>query len=195
MQVGVSVLLFEDELGRAEEVQSQHAATYLFTIDFERHIKRDVSGSVRQNHFNGIVLSQEHIVVVQERDLQRVHVVAFRDSVQVILCRHLVAHVPVSFPATADRVARKVVHVDILFLSYSVSARNVAYVVMKVKVLDVPGVLGGDHLHAILAVALLVEVDTIEFALEMSADVLQLEVLVHPDEAPMAHMHSLAGLS
>ena len=57
VQVSVGVLLLEDELGRAEEVQSQHAAAYLFTIDFERHIKRDVSGSVRQNHFNGIVLS------------------------------------------------------------------------------------------------------------------------------------------
>ena len=195
MQVSVSVLLLENELGRAEEVQSQHAAAYLFTINLERNIKRDISGSVRQNYFNSIVLGQEYIVVVQERDLQRVHIVALRDPVQVVLCRHLVAHVPVSFPAATDRVARIVVHVDVLFLSYSVSTRNIADVVMIVKILDVPGVLGGYHLHTIPAVAFLVEVDAIEFAFEMSADVFQLEVLVHSDEAPMAHMHRLAGLS
>ena len=110
-----------------------------------------------------------------------------------IFGRHLVAHVPIDLPATADWETWIVVHVDTLFLSYGVCARYITDVVVEVKVLDVPGILSRDHFHAVLAIALFVEVIAIEFAFEMCANVLQLEVLINSDETPMTHVNSLAG--
>ena len=112
-----------------------------------------------------------------------------------ILGWHLVAHVPVNLPAATDWKTWIVIYVDILFFSDRVSARYVADIVVEVEVLDVPGVLGRDHLHAVLSVALLVEINAVELALKVSTDILQLEVLVHPDETPMAHVNRFASPS
>ena len=65
---------------------------------------------------------------------------------------------------------------------------------MEVKVLDVPGILRSDHFHTILTVAFLMEVDSVEFALELSADIFEEEVLIDSNETPMAHMDRLGGL-
>ena len=66
---------------------------------------------------------------------------------------------------------------------------------MKVEALDVPRVLSSYHLHAVLPIALLMEVNSVEFTLELRPNVLQLKVLIHCNEAPMTHLHSFGGFS
>ena len=111
-----------------------------------------------------------------------------------VLGRHFVAHIPIDFPTAADGVAWIVVDIDIGLSADRVSRRDVTNEVVEVQVLNVPWVLGSDHLHAVLCIACLMEVDSVKFTFELSSNVLHVEVFVDGNEPPMTHEQCLARL-
>lgn len=62
---------------------------------------------------------------------------------------------------------------------------------MEVEILNVPRVLRRDLLHAVLSVALVVEVDSAEFSLQFGANVFQGEIFVDSEETPMRDVDGL----
>lgn len=108
-----------------------------------------------------------------------------------VLSGHLIAQIPVDFPATADRVSWIIVNINSLFLSYRISATDIADEVIEVQVLYVPGVLCRELSQAILAIAFAGEIKTVEFALESSSDIFKREIFIYSDESPVRDMHCL----
>ena len=105
--------------------------------------------------------------------------------------RHFVALVPVCLPPTTDGEARRVGHLDVLFFTDCVRGRDVSDIVMEIEVLNVPRELGTDSSHAVSCLVALSKVDPAELAIEQSSNILNREVLVNTDKAPVRDVHCL----
>ena len=58
---------------------------------------------------------------------------------------------------------------------------------MEVHALDIGRVLCKDSLETVVSFAVVIVVDAAELSLELRSDILQLEMLVHVDVAPVRH--------
>ena len=151
-------------------------------------------GAVGQDILHSVVLGKKHVVIVEERDLKCIGVLGVRDPTQMVLSWHLESRVPIGLPPTANRESSIEVNFNTVVLPDSISCGNVPNEVIKVHVLDVPGVLGVDLTHAIHSVLFLVEVDSTELTLELGSDVLERVVVIDCKETPVRNAHGLGGL-
>ena len=112
-----------------------------------------------------------------------------------VLSGHIVALVPVNFPATADWEPWLVVKRDLagLFVPEGMGRRDVANIVMKVHTMDVWRVLRRDLLETVVSFAQVVKVDSAELALELRTNILKGEMLIDGDVSPVRHRDGLAG--
>ena len=91
-----------------------------------------------------------------------------------VLSWHVVALIPVGFPAATDREACSVVerHFAIVYIPEGIGRRDIADVIVEVHALNVDRILSRDLFETVVALAIVVVVDTAKFAFKFSTDVL-----------------------